>query len=239
MRKYFDDFFPVTGEIVAPSRPVAVIFDATFFSRYDGVLVSRAERKNLLWKEIATERAEYYTDMADDLAYAGFSFSAFVIDGRRGVRQGLMKKYPGIPIQQCQFHQILIVTRYLSTKPKLKAGKELRRITLTLTESDREIFEVKLKEWHTKWSEFLKEKSINHLTGRLYFTHRRLRSAYRSLNSNIPWLFTYLEYPELNIPNTTNSCDGSFAHWKNKLRIHRGLRKQRRRKMMNYFLENS
>lgn len=239
MRKYFDDLFPVTGEVIVPSGPAAVILDTTFFSRYDGVLVSRAEGKNLLWKEVATEKTEYYTDVTDDLAYAGFCFSAFVIDGRRGVRQGLMKKYPGIPIQQCQFHQIQIVIRYLSAKPKLEAGKELRHITLTLTKTDRETFEGKLREWHTKWIEFLKEKSISHMTGRSCFTHRRLRSAYRSLNSNIPWLFTYLEYQELNIPNTTNSCDGSFAHWKNKLKLHRGLRKQRRRKMMNYFLENS
>ena len=41
-----------------------------------------------------------------------------------------------------------------------------------------------------------------------------------------------------NIPNTTNSCDGSFAHWKQKVKIHRGLRKDRRNKMINYLLNN-
>ena len=55
----------------------------------------------------------------------------------------------------------------------------------------------------------------------------------------MPYLFTYLKYPELNIPNTTNSCDGSFAHCKNKVKIHRGLRKDRRKKMIDYLLSNS
>jgi len=239
MRKYFDGICPVTGEIIAPGQPVAVILDATFFSRCDGVLVARADGRNLLWAEIATENTGHYGEMADALAYAGVRFSAFVIDGRRGVRQKLMGKYPDVPIQQCQFHQIQTVTRYLSTRPKTEAGRELRRIALTLARTDRETLAGKLGEWHSKWGEFLREKSPNRMTGKPSFTHRRLRSAYRSLASNLPWLFTCLEHPGLGIPNTTNSCDGSFAHWKNKLRVHRGLSGERRRKMMNYFLENS
>ena len=239
MRKYFDGISPVTGEIIAPDHPVAVVFDATFFSRHDGALVSRAERKNLLWREAEGEKAEYYGEMADDLSYAGVGFSAFVIDGRRGVRQELARKYPGVPIQLCQFHQVAIVKRYLASRPKLEAGKELRKIALTLTESGREEFVATLSAWHLKWEDFISEKKLDPLTGKWHFIHRRLRSAHRSLKTNLPWLFTYLDHPELNIPNTTNTCDGSFAHWKNKLKLHRGLSRERRRKMMNYFLENS
>lgn len=150
----------------------------------------------------------------------------------------LVKKFPGIPVQYCQFHQIQIITRYLSRKPKLEAGKELRRLSLTLTKTDRETFTRELKFWHKRWEDFLAEKTINHITNRWHFTHKRLRSAYRSLKTNLPYLFTYLDYPELKMPNTTNSCDGSFAHWKGKLGVHRGLSKERRSKMMNYLLEN-
>jgi len=239
MRRYFDEASPVTGEVVAPPHPVAVIFDATFFSRHDGVLVARAEKKNLLWREVSSEKAEYYGEMADDLVYAGIRFSAFVIDGRRGVRQNFEKKCPGVPIQLCQFHQIAIVKRYLTSNPKLEAGKELRQIALTLSEAERGEFEALLSDWHSKWKNFISERKVDWMTGKKHFVHRRLRSAYRSLKSNMPWLFTYLERPELNIPNTTNTCDGSFAHWKNKLKLHRGLSRERRKKMMDYFLENS
>ena len=151
----------------------------------------------------------------------------------------LESKFPKLAIQLCQFHQVQIVTRYLSKRPKLFAGIELRNLTLTLSKTDRKTFTEKLQKWHEKWGDFLKEKTINPNSKRWSYTHRRIRSAYRSLNTHLPWLFTYLDFPKLKIPNTTNSCDGSFAHWKNKLKIHRGLSPNRKRKMLHFFLENT
>ncbi|HEY4478754.1 MAG TPA: hypothetical protein VI981_00100, partial [Candidatus Paceibacterota bacterium] len=45
----------------------------------------------------------------------------------------------------------------------------------------------------------------------------KVRGAYLSMERNLPYLFTYQKYPELNIPNTTNSLDGSFTHLKDKV----------------------
>ncbi|MFT5249547.1 MAG: hypothetical protein ACI93P_001273 [bacterium] len=42
-------------------------------------------------------------------------------------------------------------------------------------------------------------------------THKRLSSPYRSLKSNLPWLFVWYYYIELEIPNITNAIDGHFA----------------------------
>jgi len=239
LKRYFDEHCFATGEIYVPQKPVNVLIDATFFTRRDGVLVARANSRNLMWKEIKTEKVKYYEELILMMETAGVLFSAFVIDGKRGVLHMLLRKFSGIPVQYCQFHQIQIITRYLSKKPKLEAGKELRGLALTLTKTDRKTFTEKLDEWYKTWGEFLAEKTTDPITGRWHFTHERLRSAYRSLKTNLPYLFTYLDYPELKMPNTTNSCDGSFAHWKGKLGVHRGLRKERRRKMMNYLLENS
>lgn len=240
IQKRLDQYQPVTGEIRVPKKAVNAIADAAFFSRGDGVLIVRANRENLIWKEIGSEKIEHYEKLIDALLFAGVIFASFVIDGRRGVLQMILKKFNGImPVQICQFHQLQIITRYLSRGPKLEAGQELRGIALALTETDRKSFTERLTEWHKKWKEFLSEKTIDTATKRWHFTHSRLRSAWRSLNTNLPWLFTYQDYPELNMPNTTNSCDGSFAHWKNRLKVHRGLRRRRRRKMMNYFLENT
>ncbi len=71
------------------------------------------------------------------------------------------------------------------------------------------------------------------------FKHRTLRSAVRSLRSNLPFLFTYKRFPHLMVPATTNSCDGSFAHWKNTVKIHRGFRPARRSKMIAFLLADS
>ena len=200
--------------------------------------MARADKHNLLWREIGTEKVEYYRGIINDLIFAGINISAFVIDGRRGVLHMLNREFPDIPVQFCQFHQIQIVTRYLSKNPKLEAGKTLRCIALTLTDTNQKTFTEKLNKWYSEWKNFLNEKSRNPETNRWHYTHRRLRSAYRSLKTNLPWLFTYLNYPALHIPNTANICDGSFAHWKNMLKVHRGLKKHRKIKMMNFLLEN-
>ena len=96
------------------------------------------------------------------------------------------------------------------------------------------MFKSLFETWCEEYDEFLKERNDQG-----QFMHRRLRSARRSIRTNMRYLFTYKNYPELKIPNTTNSCDGSFAHWKQKVKIHRGLRKHRRNKVINYLLNQS
>ena len=59
-----------------------------------------------------------------------------------------------------------------------------------------------------------------------------------SLKNNLPYLFTYQDYPALQIPNTTNSLEGSFAQLKELVVIHRGLNKSLKRKMINEILAN-
>jgi hypothetical protein len=103
--------------------------------------------------------------------------------------------------------------------------------------TDRESFEGGLNDWACKWKVFLDERTINIETGRSYYTHKRLRSAHRSLKNNLHWLFTWYDNIELNIPNTTNAIDGHFADLKNKLRNHNGLSIKRKMKFIDAFLK--
>lgn len=240
LRKYFDGYAPATGEILVEEAPVSLILDATFFKRGDGVLVARANGRNLHWFSIASEKVEHYGRCLETLETAGFQFTSFTIDGRKGVRKMLQERYPGTPIQHCQYHQLQTITQKLTRRPKLPAGKGLRAIALTLSGATRREFTAALDAWHEKWGAFMKERTFSPDRKRKWrYVHERLRSAYFSLRRNLPWLFTYLDHPALNIPNTTNSCDGSFSHWKNKVRIHRGIRIQRKKKMIDYLLESS
>jgi hypothetical protein len=151
-----------------------------------------------------------------------------VLDGRPGIRQ----LFSDIPVQMCHFHQKQIVTRYLTNNPKLEAGIELKKLTRTICETNENDFTVALDTLHSKWSNFLKERTIDYATGRWHYTHRRLRSAYRSLRTNLPYLFTYQKHPDLNIPNTTNSLDGCFAYLKELVKVHRGSKKSLKRKII-------
>lgn len=228
-----------SGEMIAEKKPINLLMDATFFSRSDGVLVCRANRRNLYWLPIASEKVEYYARCLDALEAAGFQFKSFTIDGRKGVRKMLQERYPDIPIQLCQFHQLQTITQKLTKKPKLEAGKELKRIAHTLTKTTRQNFTAMLNEWYEQWSDFLKERTYSGERKRQWrYVHERLRSAYFSLRRNLPWLFTCLDHPKLNMPNTTNSCDGSFGHWKSKVILHRSIHKPRKKQMIDFLLES-
>lgn len=164
----------------------------------------------------------------------GFTFQAIVLDGRPGVRN----LFSDIPVQMCHFHQKQIIRRYLTGNPKLEAGIELKAITDTLANTTEKEFTDQFIAWCDRWDIFLKERTTDLITKRWCYTHKRIRSARRSLKANLPFLFTYLNYPELNIPNTTNSLDGSFSWLKQDVNIHRGLNKCNRNKITEYLLNN-
>ncbi len=119
----------------------------------------------------------------------------------------------------------------------MPAAIELKQIAELMKHTDKESFEGALNEWHLKWELFLNERSVNEETGKSFYTHKRLRSAYRSLKTNLKWLFTWYDHMGLNIPNTTNAIDGHFADLKTKLRNHNGLSIERKMKFIDEFLK--
>lgn len=211
-------------------RNIVVVVDVTFFSKQNGLCVFREPniKKNIWWKFTDYERIRIYEQVRRHLEKNGFNIQAVVLDGRRGVREVFRDK----PVQMCHFHQRQIVRRYLTNRPKLEASIELKKIVVTLAKTDEQTFTNELSIWHDKWKEWLKEKTINPETNRWCYTHKRVRSAFRSLKTNLPFLFTYQKYPKLHIPNTTNSLDGYFGSLKNKLNVHRGLNRMRAKKVV-------
>jgi len=232
VRKQLGDYKLPPRNIV-PCETV-IVADATYFHRQYGILVFRADKlkKNIFWKEIDYERIESYYQARRKIESQGFKVSAIVTDGRPGIR-GI---FGDVPVQMCHFHQKQIIARHLTTKPQLIAGIELRRISQTLCNITEQEFTAALEAWHLKWHDFLKEKTTNIETGKWFYTHKRIRSAHYSLKTNLPYLFTYQKYPELNIPNTTSSLEGSFSHLKELTKIHRGLNYKLKRKMIDEIL---
>ncbi|MDG6788157.1 transposase, partial [Glaesserella parasuis] len=75
-------------------------------------------------------------------------------DGRRG----LMKDLFNTPVQMCQFHMVAIVIRKLRKKHQSQAGKELKIIAKTLTQSSKNEFYRRLHSWFIKHQDFFKRK---------------------------------------------------------------------------------
>lgn len=225
------------GSDIRPEAPkeVVLLMDTTYFGRVSGVMVFRDERSgvNLYRCHVKYETNQLYAEGLAHLRAQGIRILAVVCDGRKG----LLQQCADVPVQMCQFHQVAIITRYLTRKPKMPAAKELRELVGMLTKTDKESFNGGLDLWLSKWEIFLNERSIDPLTRKSQYTHRRLRSAYRSLRTNLPWLFTWYDHPVLAIPNTTNAIDGHFSDLKNKLRNHNGLSAARKRKFVDEFLK--
>lgn len=216
-------------------RKVIVLMDTTYWGRSFGVMLFKDAytKENLLKYYVKSETNALYLEGINALKRKGFEVLAIVCDGRRG----LFQLFGNIPIQMCQFHQVAIIRRYITKNPKLPASIELKELVSMLKMTDKESFEGGLELWHIKWKPFLNERSISPKTGKSYYTHKRLRSAYRSLKTNLKWLFTWYDYMELKIPNTTNAIDGHFSDLKNKLRNHNGLSKERKCKFIDEFFK--
>lgn len=216
-------------------RKVVVLMDTTYWGRNFGVMLFKDAytKENLLKYYVIRETNFLYIQGINELKLQGFEVVAIVCDGRKGLLQSFRKT----PVQMCQFHQVAIIRRYITKKPKLPASIELKEFVSMIKMTDKESFEGGLELWFTKWRSFLNERTTNPKTGKSHYTHKRLRSAYRSLKTNSKWLFTWYDYYELNIPNTTNAIDGHFSDLKNKLRNHNGLSRARKIKFIDEFLK--
>ena len=86
------------------------------------MLVFRAQQTNLHWRFIVSGTCAEMAAGLDDLDKHGYRFQSVVLDGRRGMMQLFLARYPGIPIQLCQFHQAQIIRRYTTNNPKQNVG---------------------------------------------------------------------------------------------------------------------
>lgn len=225
-------------DVEVPQRELApdeviVVMDTTYFKRFFGVMVFRCphRKRNLHWTFLPYETISAYKRGIETLEERGWTITAIVCDGRRGLLQGF-----SVPVQMCHFHQAAIVTRYVTRQPKLEAGQDLQSLMRHLPKVDETQFTLWLQLWYDKWGDFLKERTVDDITGKWHYTHRRIRSAYFSVKRNLPYLFTYQKHPELSIPNTTNSLEGIFTHIKKNVRLHGGLRPHQKLPIIEEFL---
>ena len=222
---------------IIPKSPVDVItMDVTYFGHSWGLLtVLNAHTGDCLYCEETRgyETVWDYEKAVKKLAWHSIHPKACVIDGKKGVAE-MLTEY-GIKVQFCQFHQLKIITRYLTRKPKLQPNIELRDITLSLIHTSEENFTYSVAHWRLQHLNWLNEKTY-YDNGKWEYTHKQTRSAINSLLHNLPYLFTYKQYPELNIPNTNNMVEGVHSEIKRRLANHRGCGKTLRIKIVRNFL---
>lgn len=222
-------------------RPIRLIVDATFFGMKEtklwGVVAFRDfyEKENLWWTFVDDETVAAYREGRTYLERLGYTLLSATCDGL----PGLLNVFNGIPTQFCHFHQTQIVRRYVTENPKLLAGHKLLELSKTLTITTEAVFTHRLHLFIDRHRNFLNEKTTDPVTGKWFFTHRRLRAAVHSFVRNLPYLFTFEKFPHLKIPTTTNALESHFSHIKDIVRIHRGLSLSMKQKVVHSILLNS
>ena len=224
---------------IAKVKDVTIQLDTTYWGRNFGLMVIKdALRNKILWhKYVRNETISQYMEGISWLKSNGFRIYGAVIDGMRGLAQAL---YP-IPVQMCQFHQILITRRYLTQEPELEASIELLSLVKNITKMDKESFVGAFNDWSEKYqnviNERIRDKRIKRHTPP--YMRPKLRSAYLSLRRNMNLLWTFYDHPETGLPNTNNALEGVFSDIKSKVRAHRGISKDNRRKLLDeYFMRH-
>lgn len=221
-------------------RILYLVVDATYFgSRKDntswGVLLFRDKRKkeNIWWKFIDKESAVHYEEGLKYILDLGYSIKSVTCDGFKSNRH-VFKDYL---IQMCHFHMKQIIIRNISLNPKTIPGQLLLALIKELKNMNLDILRERLRLFYIKYHDFMYEKTI-HPSGDSSYTHEGVLSAYKSFSYWCDLLYTY-KYDN-KIPKTTNTCEGHFSHIKDILRIHRGLSKDMKEKVINtIFSHNS
>ena len=99
----------------------------------------------------------------------------------------------------------------------------------------KEEFITAFDKWCDKWKEFLYERTLL-TSGKTTYTHRRLRTARRSIKTHLIWLYTYEEHSDIQIPNTTNLLEGFNSQLKRALHNHNGLNEANKKKFIDEFI---
>lgn len=227
---------------IMPSGQHNVVgMDCTYFGRrgideWGLLIIIDLHSKECLYCEevLGHETYAHYCTALDALAGFGVYPKACVIDGITGLAGVLEVR--GILVQYCQFHQIKTINSYLTRNPVLEPNIELRQIALSLTHTKRQSFIAAFNSWFYRYKTWLNEKTRNPDTDKLEYSHQKTRSAVYSLQRNFKYLYTFEQYPELNIPNTNNMLEGINSAIKHKLNHHRGAKKTLKTQLVRDFL---
>ena len=89
----------------------------------------------------------------------------------------------------CIFHQQQIIKRYITQKPKLEANIEFKEIASMIGKIKKETLKIRIEDRYMRYKSFLDERN-----GSKKRVHTRTRKAYRSLKTNLEYLYVFKEY---------------------------------------------
>lgn len=226
--------------IVRSKLNVHLLIDGTYFT--NGLCLILYYDNDLQFVQLyRTSNKEKYREIKEDLENLqrmGVAVYSVTCDGHKSILSSIGKVYPNAIIQRCVVHVKRQAGSWLGKFPKLSLSKELLQIIRPITQLDtiEQVQEwlVHFYKWYQQNEAFINEQTLSEETGRMWHTHKNLRAACSHLINAIPHLFSYINDAE--IPKTTNELEGYFTHLKEKLTLHKGLRFEKRKNFIKWYI---
>lgn len=230
-----------------PPRPNAqtpvriLVLDATSVVPRQCMLLIAGDddrRRPVSWAPTTRENHESWYIFLMRLMWANVEPSVVVCDGQRGLLKAIYEVWPQAQIQRCLVHIIRQASLWLTQHPKTRAGQELlvlvRRLSLIRTKRQKRRWVRSFRYWDRKHHRFLKERTET-LSGRWWYTHRKLRGTRSLLRNATPDLFRFVT--DASIPRTSNHVEGGLnARLKELFRCHRGLNPTKKLALASWYL---
>lgn len=244
LSRAFDCFLkkcPKPTKLTTPKQ-IHLKCDAKYFKRcsHECTLVFKEGTNIINWLYKDGERVQYYVAGLIELSSLGYEIRSVTSDKHGSIIAAVKWLLPDIPHQYCLVHIQNRCQSLLTKRPDTKEGQDLLRLVRMInkvkSKTDETVFRKWLENYGRENELFLKQisyaKKPNGATT-WWYTHKRVRSAYRHILGSLDHMFLYLDDPD--IPKDTNGLEAEFTHLKTKLNLHRGLSKTRRENFVNWY----
>ncbi len=210
-----------------------LLLDGTYFHKDGCCVCFKCAITKIVVTHIFIKKEGYYCliDWFQKLKTDGLNPIVIILDGEKSVLRAIREVWPWVITQRCLYHIQREGMRWLRSKPKTLAGKELRALLKSVcfidTFKDQIYFMQHYQAWLRKHKEFVKQLPKD------VVAYKDLKKTMTLINNALPDMFHYLEY--LEIPRTTNAIEGLYSNLKSDYNRHRGLSRQHRIQYLKWY----
>lgn len=208
-------------DITRLSQAKYVIYDATYFHKDGCLMILFDSVRQLVTKTLYCYKEGYYQiiQWLKDLTNKGFNPIYVTMDGEQGIMKAFRDIWRNIKIQRCLFHIQHEGCRWLRTYPKTEAGKDLKRLLLSLpgikSVKDQKSFTHCFKSWLKEYGNYVLTLPMN------IKANHDLKRTVTLIDRALPDMFYYINDP--NVRSTSNILESLYGRIKKAYRQHCGL----------------
>jgi transposase-like protein len=189
-------------------------------------------RQNIV-KTLYCYKEGYYQikEWLNDLKSKSLNPIYVTMDGEQGIMRAFRDTWCNIKIQRCLFHIQHEGCRWLRTYPKTEAGKNLKKLLLSLPRirsvKDRKIFIDSFKMWLKEYESYVRSLPMN------VKANYDLKRTVTLIKRALPDMFYYINDP--NVKATSNILESLYGRIKKAYRQHNGLTHKHKIQFLKWF----